>query len=599
MKNDISVTIEEKIKNLKKEKDKILALPADKAFEEIISSNNAAALVHSLKEEDLYILINEIGYEDSFELISMASAKQLDYIFDIEIWDKDRLDIKEAVKWLGYIFKADGNRLMTWIFKEDTEEKIPFLEFILNKTVDIIIREHDQDTSDFEDGFFTFDDTFYIKPKQVSELYKYNHGDPEIPEEDNVAYIDDKDFSYDFFYDFLKKIAAFDIDIFFKILTNQNFIIPSEYEEEALRFRNVRLAEKGFAPYEIAAAVYRGLAYDDFKKTKKKLRHKNSDIENLPIPVFYTDYSDTKNRFTNALRNMNDLEINEIQAEFASLCNHIISADQVVIRGRSDLKKILLKVGGYIVIGLQRLEYESKKKFSLEDDKNILREYFLENIFKLGSAAIFKIKWKAEKFIKTSWFIEKGFDLTFWDEELAGVLGGVLLNKPLFFDNYKNGTLYRDFADFEDIETTDKLLDKIILFDELFKTLFLTPYTLIKQIDTFIYYKNFLLTSWADSFIKKNSEKTAPLTSEEIKFFLKNLFTENEPKKIKNSMKEEFLSWCAIRSKQPSYAISRKYGAILEDLFYELEEEYKNIGYDAFDPKYSLMFLRELDNTKN
>jgi len=32
-----------------------------------------------------------------------------------------------------------------------------------------------------------------------------------------------------------------------------------------------------------------------------------------------------------------------------------------------------------------------------------------------------------------------------------GVLGGILLKKPLFYDNYKTGVLYREFTSAEDV----------------------------------------------------------------------------------------------------------------------------------------------------
>ena len=51
-----------------------------------------------------------------------------------------------------------------------------------------------------------------------------------------------------------------------------------------------------------------------------------------------------------------DEHLERILAEFAGLCNQIITADVKRKRSRSDLKPVVRKVCGYIGIGLERLK---------------------------------------------------------------------------------------------------------------------------------------------------------------------------------------------------------------------------------------------------
>jgi len=137
-------------KKLSIERREILSLPPEKALERIIDAHQPAALVHSIPEEDFYFLVHDIGHNDSLPLLSLASNKQWEYMIDLQAWKKDRLEITSITKWLNLLFKADPVRLIKWLISEKTE----FLEFYLLNNIELRIREHDQDPSDFGEGFF-------------------------------------------------------------------------------------------------------------------------------------------------------------------------------------------------------------------------------------------------------------------------------------------------------------------------------------------------------------------------------------------------------------------------------------------------------------
>lgn len=300
-------------KNLSVERRKILSLPLNKILERILDASQPAALVHSISEEDLYFLVHDIGLNDSLELFSLASNKQWEYMIDLQVWEKDRLDIPSTTKWLGQLFKADPARLVKWLISEKTE----FLNFYLFKNIEVRIREHDQDPSDFGKGFFTVDDIYYIKviedpADQVSD----------IPESDTQP----KRYRKEFLVKFLKNIAAHDHITYQQILSGIFGIIPAEVEEETFRLRNVRLAEKGFLPFDEAIGIYQPLSPKNLKsqRTKPSLKKEGKEVR-LPAPFYPTDMLREDNLFTKALANIETDDIlQQIQAEFASLCNQII-----------------------------------------------------------------------------------------------------------------------------------------------------------------------------------------------------------------------------------------------------------------------------------
>jgi hypothetical protein len=149
----------QRVLQLQEKRRKILELPPDKALARILDDSQPAALVHSFPEQDFYMLVNEIGPEDSVPLLSLATNKQWEHIVDLESWQKDRPDLKMVTRWLSLLLEADPRRFIGWFL----EEQLEFVELYLFRNIEVRIREHDQDPSDFGDEFHTLDNTYYFK----------------------------------------------------------------------------------------------------------------------------------------------------------------------------------------------------------------------------------------------------------------------------------------------------------------------------------------------------------------------------------------------------------------------------------------------------
>ncbi len=585
MKKDIRTKqdIERAVKLFEQRKE-ILSLPADKALERILDSKHPAAVVHSFSEQDLYSLIHDIGLKDSLPLLSLASSRQWEYMLDVEAWEKDRIDIQSAVKWLDLLFKADSNRFIRWF----VDKKIEFIEFCLFKNVEVKIREHDQDPSDFGDGFFTHDEIFYVRIIDNDSLPEFKNADEDIREE--------------FFTTFINRLAAYDHVTYQKVLLEFPSVIPAETEEETYRLRNVRLAEKGFLPFDEAIGIYQPLKPGDLDKlSTKNISVTSNQDSTLPASLYSIRMLKEDNLFTGSLQTIEaDDVLLRIQSEFAGLANQIISADQKPIRDRKELNNVVRKACGYISMGLERLTGGDRKP-----DKNrcavLLQKHLLSQIFRLGYGLALELKWRAEKWRTRSWFAKQGLLLSFWGEEWLGVLGGLLIKKPLFYDNYKTGVLYREFFSISDIKKTENILDEIIAFDDLFSLMAIEFKPLSSRM---LMYKNFILTLWARHYLGL-SDELIPLTIDEFRILFDDLFTglpespmESGPEsdrdksnKISISMKESFLNWLTEKAGIKHYDISQRLGQTLENLFCEIENEYGHVFKKDLDPRYIYLFL--------
>jgi len=557
----------ERIRGLQNQRKEILSLPPEKALERILDAPDPAALVHAFPEEDLYMLVQEIGPEDALPLLALASDRQLDHFLDMEIWDRDKIDLKSTERWMELFFHADPVRMPRWLMDRQTE----FTEYYLFKHLEVRIREHDQDPSDFDDDFITLDNVYYFRLLAVP-------GENKEAEKARQTIL----------LQMLNRMADTDYVKFQKILLEASTVIPAEFEEEAYRLRNVRLAEKGFLPFEEAVGIYQPLKIEDFTTHSEKYV-KLQPGGDLPVPLYPSGELKTETLFAAALRHVQSPEILEqLQLEFATLCNQIAVADRKPMRDREALTSVVQKAAGYLSIGLERITGDDRR-LECAQSAALIEKFPLSQIFRVGYGLAVSLKWRAEKWRKKSWFESRHLPLTFWGEDWLGVVGGLLLKRPLFYDNYQSGVLYREFENLDDIRKTETVLHSVIDFDNLLDALDIRLEKFAPLVP--LTHKNLILTLWVRHYLGL-SDTTTPVKMADFKRFFDDLWTgKAEPRQINLTMKEIFLSWLADRSGMTADEISMKLGQTLEDLFREIESEYGKVSKRDLDPRYIHLFL--------
>lgn len=567
----------ERRKALQEERREILSLPAGKALDRILTASQPAALVHSFPEEELYFLLHDIGPEEGLPLLSLASNRQWEFILDIDTWEKDRVDLDATFRWLDRLLRADSERLAKWLLKEKTEK----FEFFLNKCIAVRILEHDEDPSDFGDSFFTFDSSYYIRVLPA----------PPGPDADEKTRKDRETFLSQI----LERVAGVDHVLFQSLLTESAGLIPAELEEESYRRRNVRLAEKGFLPFDEAIGVYQSVSPGEFHRQAKKSARRTSETP-FPVPLYSTTMLEGENLFIRALKSISSHSaLADMQVEFAGLCNRIISADGQTVREKDRLKAVVQKASGYIGLGLEKL-VEAAPAEAISRAAVLIQDYPLIQIFRVGYGLALDLKWRAQRWKKESWAERSGFPLSFWGEAWVGVLGGLLVPKPLFFDNYATGVLYREFSCLDDIQETGAILDTIVGVDTLMSLMDIEPNFRPGRVITF---QNLLLTLWARSELglgeAADGSKTYPLLPLPLfRSFFQRLFEGDgagKIGKIPDRMKTDFLEWLSKRTPLSAAEISERLGNALEGLFLDIEAELGAVSSHHLDPRYITLFL--------
>ncbi|MGA8242320.1 MAG: DUF6178 family protein, partial [Desulfobacterales bacterium] len=426
MKDTSDKKIPARIADLNRQRKELLTLPPEKSMQRILESAQPAALVHSFPEQDLFLLIHDIGAEDALPLLALASERQWEYVLDIETWHRDRIEAAALTRWFDLLYRADARRTIKWLIEQKTE----LLTLFLFKNIEVRVCEHDQDPSEFGEDFFTLDSVFYVRITG-----------PLFASESELGDIERKDYRV-FLTKLIQSIAAFDHVVYQTLLLEAAYTMPAESEEEAYRLRNVRLSEKGFLPFEEAVGVYQPLTSRQLSGRNHKILPRTAAEISVPVPLYPAGVLESGSIFSGALAQIETgTVLEQLQTEFAGLCNRIIAADFAPVHGKDDLRAVVKKADGFLSIGLETLAAETEANGHSVTHLSValVQRHPLSDIFRVGYGRVLELKWRAQRWLDRSWFAGQGLSLTFWGEDWLGVLGGLLVKKPMFFDNYVSG----------------------------------------------------------------------------------------------------------------------------------------------------------------
>ena len=555
---------------LRAQRGEILASDSEEALDKILDAPSPATLVQSFPDQDLYYMMHKIGPYDFTPVLSMATSDQWEYILDMEAWDTDRLDLETTTKIFDLLFQADPKRLLRW----GIQKKPAFFEYYLSKHLSIKVREHDEPPpSDFDD-YITIDDKFYFRF-------------PEKPlvSDDHMPSPRDSQPAWELVEKMLKLLAEMDLSVFHGLLQETDNLLPAELEEEEFRLKNLRLAERGFLPTHEAIGIYQPAGPDQLRRRPKKPASSKSFDPDIPLPPqFFTGHLDEKDLFVQALHDLDPEFLTELESETAALINKVISADKIKLRSRGHLEKATIKTHAYLNLGLEILLEENLKPAQARE---LISKYYLEDIFRIASTACIKLKTAAAKWFETGFMHKNRLPLSFLDETYLGVVGGLFIDRPMFFDNYRTHDLYRDFRTRADISITRNALDEVMALDSVLDRLTVDTDSFREGILT---YKTLLLTLWARE--RLNLPPTLePIDITVFKDFFTALFSRPGQKRSHDIRMDDLLLWICEATGSDEKSLPGSFVRVIENLMRELDREYGSVQSRDLDPRFMPHFL--------
>lgn len=558
-------SVPDRIRALRQQQRELMALPAEAALAVILDQRQPLPLVHAFPEEDFYLLVHEIGPEDALELLGLASNRQWEFLLDAEVWDRDRINPAALTRWMGLLMRADPNRLVRWA----AQEKFELVEYYFYRNLDIAIREEDQDPADFPEDYFSDDEVFYLR-----FLPGPGSGSPESEKEERDAFLTE----------FLRRLSREDHPRYQGMLLEAASILPAEMEEELYRRRTIRRAERGFAPFAEAVGIYQGLSPEALAARYPRVLR----AEDGPTPATPAELLPKDDPLSQALDapDLSDV-LGPLQAEFAGLCNHLIVADRRTVQDRDALAEVARKAASYIAVGVEAAAGGRSPARAAA----LIRRHSLIDLFRTGYGQAQALKRRAEVWHANSWSAGRGLPLTFWGEDWLGVIGGLLIARPLFYDDRLAGERYRDFRSLDDIRRTETVLERIIAADRLLARI--DPPAVPVRPERLVTWSALLPTLWARHRLGL-SRDLAPIPTETFRPFFEALWESGPPdaqRPLAAAARDDLVHWLADETGWTPDALRHQAGGVLAELVAFLEAELGRVDADNLDPRFVLPFL--------
>ncbi len=354
----------------------VLTAPWEKRFEIITSSERAGEIVANMPVEELFWTIKATGIEDSAIILSLATAEQLQFIFDLDWWQKDRLRPEKIAAWLLVMFELSVQVLKNWL-KWILNRDPWLLPAILNEFITVVKRPDDMDIQEAKDRLpaFTLDNVYFMdfKKKKLAPLF--------------IRLITD--------------MVEMDAGKYRDILETMLWETPSHNLETAYRLRCGRIGDFGIPDYYQSLDIYVPISEEEMHVIEPE----NSPFARLPVnydmPAFVpTLYVSGYPALEDAVRILAGNPVMErIVRETTGVANKVLMADLVDLDDPERLKMALEKAFSLINLGMEKLSESSGKS-----PEEILKSHYLEEITRFASGLLLPFGDKARKIMSEPFF---------------------------------------------------------------------------------------------------------------------------------------------------------------------------------------------------
>ncbi|MDD5475822.1 MAG: DUF6178 family protein [Syntrophales bacterium] len=403
----------------------------DEISRRLLAYPDSREQVQKLSKQDYFWLVKKAG-EESLSLLALGSEEQWRHLLDIDLWDRDRIDENRLALWVERLGDADPERFVEWLLSDGLS-----LCFIyLYKALDIITITPDDEDIEIPDGFFTFDGVIYMRPRNEN--------------------------SYNALRSILETMVRSDMERFNSVIVNLGGIVTAETEEEIYHFRNARLADDGFTPFDEAVELYIPLdpASLETMGNLAVIDIIDDDENPVVVPGLPLSQVDGSTFFMNVIDRFSDaITVDRVRFEFAGLCNQILSADGFSGRELEELSDSVEKAGGYINLALEKLAWDDPGRA-----EHLLRSHSLHTLFRVGFGLVTEAARATERWINRSWFNRMQLPLSFWGDSYEKALRGLLARRPRF---HAGGEEYRNFAGIEELEACRSTMARVEALDKL------------------------------------------------------------------------------------------------------------------------------------
>jgi uncharacterized protein DUF6178 len=405
----------------------VMSVPAGRQrLDLILLSAKPADLVQAMPPEDFILTVKAIGEADALPLFEMSTDQQTTYLADLENWVQNGFDLGRLAYINELIFQCDEKRVLRWFQSLDFEVHLLTFE----RTV-VPIDKGARETlpERLANRIFTPDGYHYLLVKLGADI--------------------------DLAKKYINYIYANDQPLFMAIMGNLGTVPLAEMEELALKWRNGRLADRGWPDLDEANEVYQPhLAKDSH--ISDRLPYGPDNPPKYPLEQHYGG-----KLLSSGLMQVEDPS--RVAGQLANLINRVMVADGMLPTEIESLQQAALRVKGRIEIGLAVLGARDGISAA-----GILSKTALLTIFQVAQSEILTRTKRAQKL---SGLAAAGL-IEMLEPGLADMLTALMARRQKF--HQRGDVQSREFNELADLSLLDSELDLIEASLTLANTLGLT-----------------------------------------------------------------------------------------------------------------------------
>ena len=407
--------------SLREQAELALALDAAERLEMLLHAPKPLRLVRSLPDAEFYLTVRELGPTDALPLVALASAGQLHHLVDLESWRRDRFDADRSGAWVAVLLEAGEPALRRFLRTADDDLLVllgqRWLRVRQNEPEGDVDKHGMGETeAGHEEGLISPDGYYLMSPS--------------IPEHAAAVH----------------KI----VQLFFteqperyqRVMWAAATELPSELEERALHWRQSRLEEHGFPPWDEAIEVYApptgardtghvdGVDDDGVRTTRAPLRLLQSGT------------------LIEALDGLSDDAREHVLAGLLAVANRLIIADGAETGDPEAHRAAMRTVTGYVTIALDSRDDDSATtRAALTDHPTI-------ELFREGYARAVELQNRARALTRSGWAAAHPRALELLELPIRARVEAAFGPRPLYVVDDEDETLLRPFRTPAEIEET-------------------------------------------------------------------------------------------------------------------------------------------------
>jgi hypothetical protein len=332
--------------------------------ERLLAANDLADEVAALEPLEAYYIVREIGLDQALPILLQLSQEQLETCVDLDCWNRYDFAADSLDEWLAAFALAGPETLARAFFSLDYVVQLLFL----TQTVTVYDPDTDQVPQEDQennkpramtpDGFYLLE----LKTEMALKIHPFT---------------------------LLDALYQYDSTATHQLLSQVRVDLPTQIEEEALRFRNGRMQDMGFVTPDEAAVLFSRPAI------RQPLPRPQKPIDSVltRVPSVYAGPLIATTLLQKALSLITDQEfLSRLEQEIVWAINSAIIAYGEKTQDIKQISDIAERVRDTISLGLESLLAQQEPNCPLDGAaaakaSDLLDVWCITDVFRHGFAA--------------------------------------------------------------------------------------------------------------------------------------------------------------------------------------------------------------------